>query len=155
MYVAIYKWKEPHFITPLYLEDGTLDIRKDGWGDGHFGARRKGGRKHMGIDIIAKIGTEVYATKSGRATCRNQPSGMGKYIIIQHPDGFSTLYGHLKDWSIKSNTRVRQGQNIGVVGKSGNANIALMQAHLHFEVRNQDKPADPEEFLNADADKGE
>ena len=155
IYIAIYKWKEPRFITPLYLEDGTFNIREDGWGEGHFGAKRKGGRKHRGIDITANIGTEVYAAKSGRASCCNQPRGMGKYIIIQHPDGYSTLYGHLKDWSIKSNTWVRQGQTIGVVGKSGNADIARMQAHLHFEIRNQDKPVDPEEYLDENADKGE
>jgi len=143
LYVAVYKWKEPYFAAPVHLEEETLPIRNDDWGEGHFGAKRKGGRSHNGIDIKADIGTVVYAAKSGRATCCDNPKGFGKYIKIIHPDGFTTTYGHLKDWLIEAEARVRQGQAIGLVGKSGNASAKSMQPHLHFEIRDGDKPVNP------------
>jgi len=146
-YIAIYKWREPHFIPPVSLDNGKLVLRNDGWGDGHFEAKRKGGRRHKGLDIKADMGSPVYASKSGRAVCGNVPGGMGKYVKIAHPDGFQTVYGHLKGWNIESDTRVRQGAIIGFVGKTGNANVAGMQPHVHFEIREGKRSVDPTERI--------
>lgn len=147
IYAAIYKWKEPRFIMPLYLKDRVFTLRNDEWGKGYFGAKRKGGKLHKGIDIKADVGTVAYAAKSGRAIRGYEPKGMGKYIKITHPGGCSTLYGHLKEWLVKSNSWVKQGEIIGLVGKSGNANIQAIQSHLHFEIRNGEKVEDPVRYL--------
>lgn len=143
IYINYYKWKEPYFATPLDLKGEVLELRNDYWGEGYFGAKRNNGRRHRGIDIKADIGTLVYASKSGRAICSYEPTGMGKYIKIKHPDGITTLYGHLSEFLIEPGSRVRQGQPVGLVGKSGNADIRDMQAHLHFEVRNQHNAVNP------------
>lgn len=151
IHIAIYRWREPHFIMPLYLNNDVFELRNDEWGKGHFGAKRKGQRLHRGIDIKADTGTVIYAAKSGRAVCYNEPRGMGKYIKIRHPDGFSTLYGHLNDWLISSNSWVRQGEIIGLVGKSGNANVQGMCPHLHFEIRDGNISVNPlEGYLKKD-----
>jgi murein DD-endopeptidase MepM/ murein hydrolase activator NlpD len=143
IYLKYYEWKEPYFINPLKQDIDTLVIRNDDYGEGHFGAKRRGGRRHNGIDILADMGSVVCAARSGEAICGDQPRGMGRYVKIIHPNGFSTTYGHLKDWSIPHKVKVRQGQPIGLVGKTGNANIAAMHTHLHFEIRNGGEPVNP------------
>ena len=144
---TIYKWKEPHFIIPVHLYDETLTIRNDDWGEGDFGAKRKNGRKHKGVDIASKLGTAVYASKSGRAKTGYIPGGMGKYVKISHPGEYSTVYGHLKELLVEPDAWVRQGQVIGLVGKTGNANVRGMQPHLHFEIRNSGDSVDPMERI--------
>jgi murein DD-endopeptidase MepM/ murein hydrolase activator NlpD len=85
----------------------------------------------------------VYAAKSGHAESGTNPRGLGKYIVITHPDGSRSVYGHLKDWLIDSEEWVRQGQVIGLVGKSGNANLVALEPHLHFEIWKDGKTVDP------------
>ncbi|PIU41240.1 MAG: hypothetical protein COS99_06450 [Candidatus Omnitrophica bacterium CG07_land_8_20_14_0_80_42_15] len=143
LYIKWYKWKEPYFIMPISIKNKDPELRGDIWGEGYFGAKRRGGRRHRGIDILADIGTPVHAAKSGRAICYYQPRGMGKYVKIVHPDGIRTIYGHLDGWLIKSDVFVRQGQTIGLVGKSGNASVRGMQPHLHFEIVDAGKAVDP------------
>lgn len=147
--VFIYKIKEPSFIAPVGLsEPGKIPIRRDDYGDGEFGAKRKGGRLHKGLDIKAPVGSPVYASKSGWATCKSLPSGYGKLIVIYHVDGFQTRYGHLFEFSIRPGQWVNQGRAIGLVGKTGNAGHRRILPHLHFEIRDpKDVALDPAETL--------
>jgi murein DD-endopeptidase MepM/ murein hydrolase activator NlpD len=138
--VALFKLTEPYFKYPV---KGQIVIRNDSFGEGDFGAKRRGGRSHAGIDILAEEGSDVYAAKSGVAFCGNVPTGYGKYVMILHPDGLQTMYGHLSEQTVYSGKRVRRGELIGRVGKTGNADNKFMQPHLHFEIRSRDGAVDP------------
>ena len=146
-YVAYYRITEPYFICPIKSDEKNITIRNDAGGDGDFGAKRRNGRFHSGIDIVAKIGTPVYAAKSGLAFCGNVPTGYGRYVMIYHPDGSQTFYGHLSNWCIPSAKKVHRGELIGIVGKTGNASNKYIEPHLHFEVRKDGEPQDPRTLM--------
>jgi murein DD-endopeptidase MepM/ murein hydrolase activator NlpD len=122
-------------------------IRSDSWGSGVFAARRSGNRMHNGVDLQAEIGTPVLAARSGRVIAATSNKGMGKYIILKHSGGITTIYGHLSEIYVQKGDFVRQEQTIGAVGKTGNANQRNMLAHLHFEVRKDGVPVDPMQYL--------
>ena len=135
-----------YFICPIKYKSDII-IRNDNRGDGLFAASRSGRRIHKGLDLLAQVGTVVYATKSGRVVSATQNKGMGKYIIIRHRDNIISIYGHLSDIFIGKGDYVRQGQLIGSVGKTGNARAADMLPHLHFEIRKDGVPQDPLEYI--------
>lgn len=145
--VLIYKLKEPFFLRPIISDSPQIVVRNDAHGDGEFGTKRHGGRTHSGIDIQACVGTPVYAAKSGIAFRGNVPTGYGKYIMIYHPDGYQTYYGHLSGWVAPSVKHVRRGELIGYVGKTGNAASKSMQPHLHFEIRFDGEPQNPRTLM--------
>ncbi len=140
--ILIFHIKEPKFLCPID-SNGGMRIRDDGYGSGEFGAKRRGGRLHLGIDIQARVGAPVKAAKSGRAYIGKKGKGMGKYIIINHPDGAMTLYGHLSKLFITNGKKVRRSDIIGEVGKTGNAWRRAILPHLHFEIRIDGEPVDP------------
>lgn len=142
----VYYHDQKLFIPPVQYT-GKVPIRKDGYGNGHFGTPRKGKRVHKGIDIHAPLYSEVRASKGGRAKVHFQKNGMGKYVVIIHPEGYVTLYGHLAKFSVKDNKRVRQGEVIGHVGKTGNAQYEKIKPHLHFEIRKRGEYIDPLLFI--------
>lgn len=90
-------------------------------------------RAHKGVDYAARIGTPIKATGDGKITFRGYKGGYGRVIIVQHGPKYSTLYAHLSrhQKGQKTGSRVKQGQTIGYVGKSGLAT----GAHLHYEFR--------------------
>ena len=122
-------------------------MRNDAVGEGDFGSKRRNGRSHSGIDIQAPVGTPVRASKSGLAFCLNVPTGYGRYILIYHPDGMLTLYGHLSEWAISPVQYVKRGDLIGYVGKTGNAASKSIEPHLHFEIRKNNVPQDPRNLM--------
>jgi len=135
-----------YFLCPIpYSWD--MVIRCDSRGEGFFAAKRNGNRTHNGIDLAADIGTPVLACRAGRVHTAVQPRGMGNYVVINHADGMSTLYGHLARIDVADGCFVRQGQAVGRVGKTGNADHPYMQAHLHFEVKKDEVYLDPLEYL--------
>lgn len=139
--VLVFHIMEPKFLCPIdYKEE--VKIRSDGYGEGLFGAKRNGGRIHLGIDLQAPVGSSVRAAKSGRAAAKKN-AGMGKYIVINHIDGSKTIYGHLSKTFVSNGEKVRMGDIIGEVGKTGNAWNPCMLPHLHFEIRIDDEPVDP------------
>lgn len=144
---AIYRIKEPYFKCPIKIDKGKVVIRKDLKGGGEFGAKRNGRRQHSGIDVLAPQGAPVHASKSGIAFCGNIPTGYGKYVMVYHRDGFQTIYGHLSNWNVRSTEKVRQGEIIGFVGKTGNAAHRSIQSHLHFEIRKYGEPQNPQNLM--------
>ena len=141
---VFYRIKEPYFLCPVVLpKDHIIPIRSDSWGGGLFGAKRSGKRRHKGIDITTQKGAYVFASKSGLAYTNWHKNGWGKYVTIEHPDGTKTLYAHLDKILIDNKRWVNQGKLIGLVGKTGNANIAGMVTHLHFEIIENNKSIDP------------
>lgn len=136
-----------YFICPVeYKRD--IVVRSDSRGDGDFFTRRNGNRRHAGIDLEAPEGTKVRAVKAGRILEASFHRGLGNYVEILHPDRLVTIYGHLSKIHTKKGSIVRQGQVIGEVGKTGNANHPLIQPHLHFEIRDYGKPLNPSEYLD-------
>ena len=152
LFPLVYRIKEPLFAMPIELKRSVnsskaLPIRNDGQGDGAFAAKRSGNRIHLGLDLASEIDSPVYASKSGWAKARNVPGGYGKLIIIDHPGEYETRYGHLSQFAIKKSQWVRQGDTIGAVGKTGNADSSEMVPHLHFEIRRDNEPVDPAALL--------
>jgi len=141
-----------NFLCPIEYRREIL-IRNDLRGEGFFAANRKGNRIHEGIDLFAEIGTPVVASRSGIVVVsrlianKEQKTGSGNYVVIRHPGNITTVYGHLSEVCVRKNDFVRQGEVIGRVGKSGNANYRDIQPHLHFEVRKDGIPQDPLEYL--------
>lgn len=91
-------------------------------------------RAHNGVDYAAKTGTPIYAAASGKIAMKdNKPRGYGKFIVINHEDGFSTLYAHMNDFGagVYSGKKVNKGDIIGYVGSTG----LSTGPHLHYEIR--------------------
>jgi murein DD-endopeptidase MepM/ murein hydrolase activator NlpD len=101
---------------------------------------------HRGCDLAAPMGTEVYAAKEGTVIEQGQDSVYGNYIIIQHSDGWVSLYGHLSKIQTTLRSAVRSGAVIGRVGSTG----LSTGPHLHFELRQNGKYQDPGKYLFRD-----
>jgi murein DD-endopeptidase MepM/ murein hydrolase activator NlpD len=143
---SLYFLDKSYFICPIEYKSDIL-IRRDSRGDGFFAAERSGNRLHNGIDLFAEIGTPVMASRSGIVVAAKQSRGMGNYVIIRHPGNIVTIYSHLSRIYVARNNLVRQGEVIGAVGKTGNANYRAILPHLHFEVRRGGIPEDPLQYL--------
>ncbi len=98
---------------------------------------------HSGVDIVAKRGTPIRVTADGIVTSCGYRSDYGRFIIVRHKNGFSTLYAHLGRIFVTSGQRVRKGDVIGLLGCSGRST----GPHLHYEVRLRGRYLNPEDFL--------
>ncbi len=96
-------------------------------------------KRHTGIDYGARPGTPIFATAGGRVVFAGWQTGYGKLVIIKHPNGYRTYYGHCSRLDVKKGTRVKQGQTIARVGKTGIAT----GPHVHYEVRIKGVPINP------------
>jgi murein DD-endopeptidase MepM/ murein hydrolase activator NlpD len=97
------------------------------------------GHFHTGVDLAAPLGTPVRATLAGVAHVEISAGGFGLHIVIDHGDGFSSLYGHLSAVAVSDGEQVAQGEVIGAVGSTGNST----GPHLHFELDRDGVPEDP------------
>ena len=144
LYVRGYYLKyQPYFSSPIHLLGSRIPLRNDAYGKGYFGASRNGGRKHKGIDILAPMGSQITAPKSGRVTLAVEEKGYGKWIEVLHADGLVSRYAHLSVIRVSSGDWVSKGQIIGLSGKSGNATNPHIKPHLHFEIRYRSQPLNP------------
>ena len=97
-----------------------------------YGYRAKFGRMHKGVDIGLKMNDTIYAAFDGKVRLTNyEAKGYGNYIILRHPNGLETVYGHLNRFLIKDQQNVKAGQPIGLGGSTGRST----GPHLHFETR--------------------
>ena len=89
-------------------------------------------RLHNGVDLAAVTGTPIFASKSGVVTtaCIGWGNGYGNHVVINHGDGYSTLYAHQSALNVYEGQIVSQGDVIGYVGSTGNST----GPHLHFTV---------------------
>lgn len=101
-------------------------------------------KTHTGIDIASNQGTTVYASDGGSVTLAGWNGGYGNCIMIDHGNGYVTLYGHLSSISVSQGQSVSQGDVIGAVGSTGNST----GPHLHFEVLKDGSRIDPEQFFS-------
>jgi murein DD-endopeptidase MepM/ murein hydrolase activator NlpD len=113
-----------------------------------FGARNDpidgSHRFHTGIDVAAQEGSPILAAAPGVVLRAGRRGGYGNAVEIDNGNGISTLYGHASALSVKEGDRVKAGQPIAAVGHTGRAT----GPHLHFEVRKDGKPTDPQSTLN-------
>lgn len=150
--IAHFIWEESFYfdkvlmLSPIEI-NGDMPIRNDWRGEGDFGTKRSGNRKHAGIDILSPIGTPVRAVKGGYAISGFVKDGMGYYVKIRHKKDLMTVYGHLSKVYLKETQMVRQGQPIGEVGNTGNAKFNGILPHLHMELRQRGVPIDPKEYM--------
>ena len=98
---------------------------------------------HAGIDFKGRTGDPVKATGSGVVKRASRNKGLGNYVIIDHGNGYETVYGHMKKRLVKRGQRVVRGQTIGLVGNTGRST----GSHLHYEVRQGNRTVDPMKFL--------
>ncbi|MDP4096491.1 peptidoglycan DD-metalloendopeptidase family protein [Paenibacillus sp. P96] len=103
------------------------------------------GKMHTGIDMAAPQGTDIHAAESGVVIVAEWWSGYGNTVVIDHGNGLWTLYGHIRSGGIKVRTgqTVTRGQKIAEVGSTGNST----GPHLHFEVRENNSPVNPMNYL--------
>ncbi|HEY0493754.1 MAG TPA: M23 family metallopeptidase [Candidatus Dormibacteraeota bacterium] len=94
---------------------------------------------HSGIDLAAAMDAPIYAATSGVVLVARQRGGYGLYMVVTQDPRLSTLYAHLDFPLVQTGERVAGGQQIGLMGSSGNST----GPHLHFEVRLAGVPVDP------------
>lgn len=94
---------------------------------------------HKGVDLACPTGTPIYACKSGRVLKAAFSPLYGNYIVIEHIEGYQTLYAHMSKILAKKGDRIGQGAKIGLVGNTGYST----GPHLHLTVYKNSKPVDP------------
>ncbi|MBQ1519496.1 MAG: peptidoglycan DD-metalloendopeptidase family protein [Ruminococcus sp.] len=101
-------------------------------------------RNHKGFDIAADMGTDIYAAGDGEVVSAGwNPGGYGYFVMIDHLDGYQTVYAHMSQVYATTGTTVKRGQLIGAVGSTGDST----GPHCHFEVRYMGICYDPAKFM--------
>lgn len=101
------------------------------------------GAMHTGVDISAPMGTPIKATADGIVMYANWNAGYGRCVIVDHGNGYQTLYGHMSHIDVVDGQEIRQGEVVGLVGSSGRST----GTHVHYEVRVHSTPVNPYRFL--------
>jgi murein DD-endopeptidase MepM/ murein hydrolase activator NlpD len=114
---------------------------KDGVLSSDFGPR--GETHHDGVDIATREGTPVRASRAGRVLYSDRLRGYGNLIILEHGDGYATVYAHNSENRIRAGDAVRQGEVIALVGRTGTTS----GANLHFEIRKDNVARNPLFYL--------
>lgn len=138
--------------TDEIVEVGTKNV---GIGTGSFlvpmshytftsGFKWRWGRLHSGVDLAADEGTPVYAADHGKViVAEDSGNGYGKYIILDHRNGYKTLYGHNSELLVSVGDVVAKGDRIALSGNTGNST----GPHLHFEIHVNDEKVDPQQYI--------
>jgi murein DD-endopeptidase MepM/ murein hydrolase activator NlpD len=134
------KWKS--------LVDGAVTVTSE------FGRRKDPFTGHLaqheGIDVAAPSGSPIAAFAAGSVVYSGWKSGYGNTVILHHPDGLESVYGHVSKSLVRVGDEVASHETIAQVGSAGRAT----GAHLHFEVRRDGKAVNPATVLNADPAEG-
>lgn len=138
--------------TDEIVEVGTRNV---GIGTGEFAVplnsytftsafKYRWGRLHGGVDLAVDEGTPVYAADNGKViVAEDSGNGYGSYIILDHQNGFKTLYGHNSQLLVSVGDVVGKGEKIALSGNTGNST----GPHLHFEVQVNDEKVDPTQYV--------
>ncbi|MDR0834960.1 MAG: M23 family metallopeptidase [Tannerella sp.] len=123
-----------------------VDVRKCRISSGYGYRKTSDGKKsslHEGMDFTLSEGEGVVSTANGTVAEAAHDSKRGNYVLIRHNDEFSTLYSHLKSYSVNKGDNVKKGQSIGIIGNTGHST----SVHLHYEVHKNGKAVNPVGYL--------
>ena len=132
----------PLAVPSRFVPDRRLQWPSDGLVSSGFGMR--GGRFHGGIDISGERGTPIEAVDEGVVLFSGRgPDGYGNMVMLDHGNGFTTLYAHNERNVVRQGARVRRGQTVAFMGDTGRAT----GTHVHFEVHQHGRLVDPMRWL--------
>lgn len=149
-------WDDAH-VDPTrgkntYVIPDTLAISLKGWVPPHigrvtspYGWRRR--RMHRGVDLKLTIGDTIRSAFDGKVRIRKLEGirkGYGYYLVVRHPNGFETVYGHLSKFLVNKDDEVKAGQPIALGGNTGRST----GPHLHFEFRVAGIAIDPTNIID-------
>lgn len=121
---------------------------KKGWMSSRYGRRTDpfNGKIawHSGVDFAGKMGSDIIAVASGVVVESSFKGGYGGKIIVNHGNGFKTLYAHSKENLVKVGDIVKKGQVIALMGSTGRST----GPHVHFEVFKNGRTVDPASYIN-------
>ena len=103
---------------------------------------------HPGVDLAEPYGTEIHAAAAGRVTHAGPAGGYGIMVEIDHGAGLATRYAHMSEALVEEGQEIDKGAVLGRLGSTGRST----GPHLHYEVRVDGEPVDPERYLRAGAD---
>ncbi|MGB7975157.1 MAG: M23 family metallopeptidase [Roseiarcus sp.] len=103
---------------------------------------------HPGVDLAEAYGAEIHAAASGRVVHAGPAGGYGNMVEIDHGNGLATRYAHMSETLVEEGQQVDKGAVLGRLGSTGRST----GPHLHYEVRVDGEPVDPERYLRAGAD---
>ena len=129
-----------------YDFNGTLGIGQYNWpvDGGYISDPFVSNRNHKGLDIAAPSGTNIFAGASGTVVSAGWNSGgYGYFVMIDHQNGYATLYGHMSKVMAVAGQWVNTGDVIGLVGSTGDST----GNHLHFEVRYNNVCQNPQDYI--------
>lgn len=100
--------------------------------------------RHRGLDIGLPEGTEIYAAAEGVVSLASRSEfGYGYHLLVEHGDGYETLYAHCSALLKEEGERVKAGDVIALAGSTGEST----GSHLHFELRKEGEGIDPQKYL--------
>ena len=99
---------------------------------------------HNGVDLAAGQGTPIYATKSGVVSTATYNYAYGYYVVVNHLDGYSSLYGHMTHYTVSEGEYVDRGEVIGYVGSTGYST----GPHLHFTIYYNGNTVNPMNYIS-------
>ena len=124
------------FVYPIAIDSMARITSK-------YGPRRR--RMHKGIDLKVQVGDTIRAAFDGKVRIRNfERRGYGNYLVVRHPNGLETVYGHLSKSLVDVNDIVRAGDPIALGGNTGRST----GSHLHFETRFLGQAINPADIID-------
>jgi murein DD-endopeptidase MepM/ murein hydrolase activator NlpD len=136
--------------TPTAYFDGPFayplkEVKKSGFDFGGFIKLGSFLIQHLGIDLKAPEGTEIYAINNGKVVFEKNLTNYGKTIVIDHGLGIFSLYLHMDKFDVEQGQDVKKGDVIGLSGSTGYA----AGPHLHFSIRDNGSRIDPLVFIKS------
>jgi murein DD-endopeptidase MepM/ murein hydrolase activator NlpD len=98
---------------------------------------------HSGIDFRGEKGDPIHATADGVVLKAFRNGGFGNYVLIDHHNGYTSSYAHLRKYLVHKGDKVKRGQVIGLLGNTGRST----GSHLHYEISLNNKPINPTKFM--------
>ncbi|MBM3304396.1 MAG: M23 family metallopeptidase [Candidatus Aminicenantes bacterium] len=98
---------------------------------------------HWGVDISTNVGNPIVSTADGIVIKVQYDKYLGNSVTISHGNGFTTVYGHMSKFAVKAGKKVKRGEVIGYIGKTGKA----AGPHVHYEVWKDGKKVDPSNYI--------
>ncbi len=126
---------------PVGIGTGKFSMPTSGTLTSPFGMRW--GRMHNGIDLAAPVGTPIYASDDGVVIASEYKGSFGNLVIIDHQNGFTTYYAHNSKNLVSVGDKIKAGDLIAKMGSTGRST----GSHLHFEIRYNDVPQNPQNYL--------